>query len=134
MVAPTIKRLPTRPETQVHPWVAKFPWRRKWQPTPVLLPGESHGWRSLVGYNPWGHKELDTTDWQLSLSKYIRFRTAMCSWLINFFIIGEWLSLAVFFALKSTLPNFRRYTPGLWLLSKCSICFHSWNEFFVGSS
>ena len=37
-------------------------WRRKWQPTPVFLPGESHGWRSLVGYSPWGHKESDTTE------------------------------------------------------------------------
>ena len=36
-------------------------WRRKWQPTPVFLPGESHEWRSLVGYSPWGHKELDMT-------------------------------------------------------------------------
>ena len=36
------------------PWVGKIPWRRKWQPTPVFLPGESHGWRSLVGYSPWG--------------------------------------------------------------------------------
>ena len=35
----------------------------KWQPTPVLLPGESHGERSLVGYNPWSWKESDTTDW-----------------------------------------------------------------------
>ena len=34
----------------------------KWQPTPVFLPGESHGWRSLVGYSPWGQKELDTTE------------------------------------------------------------------------
>ena len=39
------------------------PWRRKRQPTPVFLPGESHGQRSLVGYSPWGHKESDTTDW-----------------------------------------------------------------------
>ena len=38
-------------------------WRRKWQLTPVLLPGESLGWRSLVGYSPWGHKESDTTEW-----------------------------------------------------------------------
>ena len=37
-------------------------WRRKWQPTPVSLPGESHGWRSLVGYSPRGCKELDTTE------------------------------------------------------------------------
>ena len=42
------------------PWVRKVPRRRKWQPTPVLLPGKSHGWRSLVGYSLWGHKESDT--------------------------------------------------------------------------
>ena len=41
------------------PWVWKIPWRRKWQPTPVLLPGKSHGQRSLVGYSPWGRKESD---------------------------------------------------------------------------
>ena len=43
-------------------WVGKLPWRRKWQPTPVFLPGKFHGWRSLVGYSPWGHKESDTTE------------------------------------------------------------------------
>ena len=37
-------------------------WRRKWQPTPAFLPGESHGQRSLVGYSPWGRKESDTTE------------------------------------------------------------------------
>ena len=37
--------------------------RRRWHPTPVLLPGKSHGRRSLVGYSPWGHKESDTTEW-----------------------------------------------------------------------
>ena len=36
--------------------------RRQWHPTPVLLPGKSHGWRSLVGCSPWGCKELDTTE------------------------------------------------------------------------
>ena len=45
------------------PWVGKIPWRRKWQPTLVFLPGESHGWRNLVGYRPWGCKELDMTKW-----------------------------------------------------------------------
>ena len=44
------------------PWVGKIPWRRKWQPTPALLPAESHGQRSLVGYSLWGHKESDTTE------------------------------------------------------------------------
>ena len=41
------------------PQVRKTPWRRKWQPTPVFLPGESHEQRSLAGYSPWGCKELD---------------------------------------------------------------------------
>ena len=44
------------------PWVRKIPWRRKWQSTPVFLPGESHGQRSLMGYGPWGPKESDTTE------------------------------------------------------------------------
>ena len=46
------------------PWVRKIPWRRKWQPTPVFLPGKSHGQRSLAGYSPWGLKELDMTEQQ----------------------------------------------------------------------
>ena len=45
------------------PWVGKI-WSRKWQPTLVLfLPGKFHGQRSPAGYSPWGHKELDTTEW-----------------------------------------------------------------------
>ena len=44
------------------PWVVKIPWRREWQPMPVFLPGEFHGQRSLAGYGPWGHKELDMTE------------------------------------------------------------------------
>ena len=46
-----------------HPWVRTIPWRRKWQPTPVFLPEEFHGQRSLAGYSPQGHKESDTTEW-----------------------------------------------------------------------
>ena len=42
-------------------WVGKIPWRRAWQPTPVFLPGKSHGKRSLTGYSPWGCKESDMT-------------------------------------------------------------------------
>ena len=44
------------------PWVEKMPWRRKWQPTVVFLPGKLHGHRSLAGYSPWGRKELDMTE------------------------------------------------------------------------
>ena len=45
-----------------NPWVGKIPWSRVWQPTPVLLPGDFHGQRSLEGYGPQGRKELDTTE------------------------------------------------------------------------
>ena len=45
-----------------HPWVGKVPWRREWQLTLVLLPGESHGQRSLAGYSPWGLTESDMTE------------------------------------------------------------------------
>ena len=47
---------------QVYKSLACWIWRRQWQPTPVLLPGKSHGWRSLVGCSPWGPEELDTTE------------------------------------------------------------------------
>ena len=59
-------RLPFR-RCGFDPWVGKIPWRREWQPTPVFLPGELHGQRSLVGYSPWDHKESDTTE-RLTLS------------------------------------------------------------------
>ena len=45
-----------------HPWVGKILWGRKWQPTPVPLPGKSPGQGSLVSYSPWGRKELDTIE------------------------------------------------------------------------
>ena len=44
-----------------NPWVRKIPWRGAWQPTPIFLPGESHGQWSLAGYSPWGCKESHTT-------------------------------------------------------------------------
>ena len=55
---------------RLDPWVGKIPWRRKWQPTPVFLPGKFHGQRSLVDYSPWSCKESDTTK-QLSTHVHI---------------------------------------------------------------
>ena len=51
------------------PWVGKVPWGRKWQPTPVCLPGQSQGQWSLAEYSPWGHKESDRTGWLSTHSK-----------------------------------------------------------------
>ena len=49
-------------ETDFSPWIEKIPWRRKWQPAPIILPGNPRGQRSLAGYSPWDCKELDRTE------------------------------------------------------------------------
>ena len=66
-------------------WIGKIPWRRKWQPTPVPLPGKSNRQSSPVGYSPWGHRELDTTEW-IPSSWYIFLNTLL--WII---ILIWWL-------------------------------------------
>ena len=58
-----VKNLPGMQETRVNLWVEKVPWRREWQPTPVLLPRKSLGQRSLVGYSLWDQKEWDMAEW-----------------------------------------------------------------------
>ena len=75
-----VKTLPAMRAPGFDPWVAKISWSRKWQPTLVFLPGESHEQRSLVGYSPWGRKESDRTEWP-SLSFHYK----------AFFLIGKFL-------------------------------------------
>ena len=63
-VVPVVENLPARAEDVrdgFDPWVKKIPWKRAWQCTPVILPGESHGQRSLKGSGPWGWKDSDMT-------------------------------------------------------------------------
>ena len=59
-------------------------WRRRWHPTPVLLPGESHGWRSLVGCSPWGCEESDTAEWLHfhALEKEMATHSSVLAWRI----------------------------------------------------
>ena len=76
------------------PWFGKIPWRRKWQPTPVFLPGKSCGQMSLVGYSPWGLEELDMTE-QLSAhthraDKYTHIHTHTHTQFILPFQIYSW--------------------------------------------
>ena len=64
-VALVVKNLPANTggmRLRLDPWVGKICWRREWQPTPIFLPRESHGQRSLVGYSPQGHRESDKTE------------------------------------------------------------------------
>ena len=56
-----VKNLPAKTGHGLIPSVEKISWRKKWQPTPVFLPGKFHGWRSLAGYCPGASKEMDTT-------------------------------------------------------------------------
>ena len=74
-----VKNLPTLQETQ-EMWVQSLgredPQRRKWQLTPVFLPGKSHGKRNMAGYSPWGCKESDTTE-QLSISSFPKWHELM---------------------------------------------------------
>ena len=74
----------------------RFPWRREWQPTPVFLPGEFHGQRSLAGYSPWGCKELDTIE-QLTLTYILKT-------LLDDLILSAW-ELTVKWALLMWCPE-----------------------------
>ena len=71
LVAQMVKNPPAMQKTWVYLWVGKIPWRKACQPIPVFLLGEFHGHGSRVGYSPWGHKELDTTEW-------------LSTWTVNF--------------------------------------------------
>ena len=82
-VAQTVKDLLVVQELGFNHWVWKIPWRREWQPTPVLFPGEFHGQKNLAGYSPWSHRESDTIEW-LSLSLYSWYLKSSLS-LVNCF-------------------------------------------------
>ena len=73
LVAQTVKNLPAMWETWIWSLGWENPWRRAWQPTPVFLPGESHGQRSLEGYSPRCHEELDMAE-RLSTQHIATFR------------------------------------------------------------
>ena len=75
-----VKDMPAMQETQVLS-LCQEDWRREWQPTPVFLPGESHGQRSLVGYSLWDHKESDTTK-LLTLLNYSQWISVGISYLL----------------------------------------------------
>ena len=109
LVAQTVKRLLDlqcgRPG--FNPWVRKISWRRKWHPTPVFLPGKSHGRRSLVGYSPWGQKESDTTEWLHSLTEF--YLVKFCLALMASQIWGSCINskISTFFFPSNGLNNLR---------------------------
>ena len=112
------------------PWVGKIPWWRVWQPSPVFLPGESRGQRSQVGYSPWGHKELDTTE-RLSThactpthrhthTKFfpLTFKKSLLKYILRTYCIPKIGITCTFFSLKVSL---KKSQPNLcaWCRSIC---------------
>ena len=102
------------------PWLGKIPWWRTWQPTPVLLPGESHGQRSLAGYSPWGCAESDKTE-------ATHTHTPCCLW--TWYLLFLVLSNVTLHGLRSFLMygfiaiNFTLRTAFI-ALSFCMLYFH----------
>ena len=98
------------------PWVRKIPWRRAWQPTPVFLPGESHGQRSLAGYSPWGHTESDMTQrlssssssYRTSILGHCHLTTVLLSLLpiLLFFFFNITVNVLIYFWLPWVLCCF----------------------------
>ena len=64
--------LPSR-RLMFNPWVGMIPWKREWQPTPVFLPGQSHGQRNLASYSPQGRKESDMTEHKIPYAFWDEF-------------------------------------------------------------
>ena len=102
-----------------NPWVRKDPWRREWLPTPVFLPGKSHGHRSLPGYSSWAHKGLDTTK-QLILSLSVtignrrgRKKAAGCH-------DSKWQHCDLFHEVQPQFPFLKQKSliPSIWVSSK----------------
>ena len=87
-----------------YPWIRKILWRREWQPTPVFLPGESHGQRSLSGYSPWGCKESDTTE-QLTFHYIICISSTsrMCPSLLHWLSSTIWVNSCQKLLIKSVI-------------------------------
>ena len=92
LVAQTVKRLSTMRETWVPSLGREDRWRRKWQSTPVLLPGKPHGQRSLVGNFSWDLKVSDTTE-QLHFHFFSHSKGCLFTLLIVSFVVQKLLSL-----------------------------------------
>ena len=78
------------------------PWRRRWQPTPAFLPGESHGQRNLAGYSSWGHKKSDMTEWLSTSTHTVIFNNFIFKIYVNL-IKNHFLA----FSMEDIFQNFK---------------------------
>ena len=115
------------------PWVGKIPWRRAQQPTPVFLPGESHGQRILVGYSPWGCKSQTRLSNRAHTHKHphralINFTLVLKScWVARMMMINGWNTSKLLYSYKNGKTQcFRQNAKNRLLLVKWS-CLNRWN-------
>ena len=102
-----------RSQTRLSDFTFTFmPWRRKWQPTLVFLPGESQGRGSLVGCRLWGRTELDTTEGTAA--------AAACHWDVR---LLQWMNLTSVFLISSFLKLYKNWIYFLPILSSFPLCF-----------
>ena len=137
LVAQTVKRLPTMRETRFQSLGGEDACRRKWQPTPVFLPGKSQGRRRLVGYSPWGCKESNTTE-QLhflslwSISKHFFILSVLPGTFCTTVAKKKWKYLEIF----SKILTFSHAWPVslidksgiLWPVQDWMRCYRNWHK------
>ena len=116
LVAQMVKRLPTMQDTQVQSLGQEVLLEKEMATHLVFLPGKSHGWRSLVGYSPWGHKESDTTEW-------LHFSFMSCT--------GEGIGQDDLEDPSTSCPCFSNY---LFLELTCSRCASSLHSLVISES
>ena len=107
-------------------WVGKITWSRKRQPAPVFLPGKWYGWRKLVGYSPWGHKESGTTE-----HAYI----SMLYW-STYAVIKTAFSYFIFILTRKSIRNPLSvlFLSSLFMvLRKSSLRFCQWSSYVLAS-
>ena len=119
-MAQAVKNLPAMQEIWVKSLGQEDPLEKGWQPTPVFLPGEFHGQKSLVGYSPQGHKESDTTEqlillllqnWQLDFWSFCILLSIICP---NTAILVPYSSFAVG-CLRRRLSRSKHCSKGSWV-------------------
>ena len=91
-----VKNLPQYSRHRRHGFdhcVGTIPWSNPWQPMPVFLPGKFHGQRSQAGYSPWGHKELDRTEW---LSTHMHRNRYVCTFFAMWLQSYNWVGWSLF--------------------------------------
>ena len=90
-----VKNQPAMQRPGFNPWVGKILWRRKWKPTPVLLPGKFHEWRSLVGYSLWVCKESDTPKELTHIYMNIRTMLSLHILVLFYYVIKRNLYMSI---------------------------------------